>query len=975
MPYPKQFVTLLKACSVLPALIVMPAMAANVTCTGDTCNIAAGDTWDVLTSTGYTGTLTGDGTVLVREGDKTDVFLHLLGDVGGFTGVFASNQHASSEPQHPGNWTPTVVFNKWNPNQTFNLATTAAASGNFIFAGNNNVKIATSGSGYIGGVFLNGNHLDNASTADVLTHIYTGGYESVITGQKMVFDNYNLKMGNLYFGNRGGVSSGVINGDVDATVSNSTMYGIYATGAGSVVHGDVTLDLENVVASDRVVGLMASGGNRNVIDGNLTIKADNVTAPGIFGQQIAMGAVKGDTGVLGDINIDVENSNLGQVRGSTTTNVNGWETWVPEHYVGARNVNIDIEDSVIREEVIAVGNYLSAGNVTVDVSGNTWIGYTLGNDGKYVTTPGADGWIIAGAQRPGGRVGNTTVNLDTDGARNTINIAGDVNIGSRQKSAPDNSDADSVTGNAVLNISGGGAVNVKGDLRAYNVKGDTALSMNNVNLDTAGNVAEFNKISVGPRAVWHNNGALTLRDGAVMTSDGVITGNGTMTIEKGAVANIGVSSVTQDTIVLDGVLNAELRNDKEYATFDVKSFEGVGDLNLSVGRAGTYDIFKNSGFENVHVGLLENSLFDVVLDENNFIVASVKSADAIAGAGLSASAADMIVNMANSSSDALNGMVVNAQKALAAGDAGAVEHAANALQPDNSPIAQSVAGNIQGSVGRLVSARLADMGRKLGDIVYGVSHVWAAGMMNKSDSDGAFNYDMYGFAAGLDFIAGHDITLGAGYAFSTADADMYARNADIDGNTLFVYGQYKPSQWYVNGVLNYTMADLSEHGDAFGMKVKSDRDIDAYGAAVTTGYDLPFGITPEATLRYLHITSDSYDTNMDINVSSADSDFLTAGLGAKYAYDFAATDTILLRPELRAMVNYDIVSQADDVKVSVPGVSKYGLDGERLERLGLELGAGLNLTFDQVELGISYNIDIRRDYTSQTGMLNARYRF
>lgn len=54
----------------------------------------------------------------------------------------------------------------------------------------------------------------------------------------------------------------------------------------------------------------------------------------------------------------------------------------------------------------------------------------------------------------------------------------------------------------------------------------------------------------------------------------------------------------------------------------------------------------------------------------------------------------------------------------------------------------------------------------------------------------------------------------------------------------------------------------------------------------------------------------------------------------------------------------------------------YRVDGEPLDRFGVELGAGLTAEVnDNVELSLRYEGQFRDDYTDHTGLLNAKYKF
>jgi hypothetical protein len=59
----------------------------------------------------------------------------------------------------------------------------------------------------------------------------------------------------------------------------------------------------------------------------------------------------------------------------------------------------------------------------------------------------------------------------------------------------------------------------------------------------------------------------------------------------------------------------------------------------------------------------------------------------------------------------------------------------------------------------------------------------------------------------------------------------------------------------------------------------------------------------------------------------------------------------------------------------MPGVNAYTLEGERLNRIGGEFGIGLGVKYGNLEISANYDVDVREDYTSQTGLLKFRTNF
>ena len=473
----------------------------------------------------------------------------------------------------------------------------------------------------------------------------------------------------------------------------------------------------------------------------------------------------------------------------------------------------------------------------------------------------------------------------------------------------------------------------------------------------------------------HNEGALDISDGVTKLGGG-ITGTGNLTIADGATLSIGTTSIQQSEIALNGTLAAQIVNEKSFAKIQTENIV-VGEngvLDLMLGSVGTYNI----GVTVPEAKIAYNdSVYNVKFNEDNNMVVSLKSVAEIAeNNGVSSNAATVLTGLMSSQDDTLNIAALNVQEALARGDTEYVETGTAKLLPQDKPVAQSVATSVQNQVLSVATNRMSGAmvaGRNGGDFANAEYGVWAQGLYNHSKYADEFTGDTMGIAVGADALIADKYTIGIGYAYN--ESDVEAKNdVDITSNSLFVYGQYKPNQWYVNGTLNYTMSNYTNKVAAFGIVHDEEYDVDSFGGQLMGGYDMAFGLTPEAGVRYLHIAQDGYNSVLGA-VSDASYDYLTGVIGAKYAFTIESGSDWLFRPELRAAATYDFMSDESIATVDIPGIGSYVMPGERLSRFGGEFGIGLAALYNGWEISVNYDLDLHQDYTSHTGMLKFRYDF
>ena len=558
------------------------------------------------------------------------------------------------------------------------------------------------------------------------------------------------------------------------------------------------------------------------------------------------------------------------------------------------------------------------------------------------------------------------------------------------------------TGN--IATTNGGAIYNAGELYLAgnnSFSGNTAATnggaiYNEGDLYLAGNNNFTGNTAAGKANDIYNFGALYVE--GTTTLNGGTTGSGTLVVKDGATLNLGTASITQGQIDLQngGTINATLDKDATSPLFNATYYTGQGTLKLAMAEIGTYHVFGGESFDIVSdmpwtitnsdrgVAFANSAVYNLAWTKGD-VTAEKKSVEEIAsGSDIAVESAAVVSNIidsaSNSSSKQMKDLSLKMQEKLAEGTPEAkaeVEHAAAAIHPEKESVVQSVSSSVQNTVTNLASARMSSpmVGRSAGDIQLTSGGVWAQGIFNKSKQNNAFNGYTRGIAVGLDGTFNKDWTIGAGYSYAHSDISGSARDTEIDSSTVFVYGQYKPEQWYLNAVASYTMSDYSESGMAMGTHVISDYDVNAYGLSLATGYDFTSGVTPELGLRYLHVNANDYVNSMGVKTSLKDNDFMTAVLGTKYAFNVVADKYTTFVPQLNVAVKYDLLSDEHVANVTMPGIDTYSLEEKRLSRFGGEFGVGLGIRHKNIDFSVNYDIDVRNDYTSQTGMLKFRCNF
>lgn len=426
---------------------------------------------------------------------------------------------------------------------------------------------------------------------------------------------------------------------------------------------------------------------------------------------------------------------------------------------------------------------------------------------------------------------------------------------------------------------------------------------------------------------------------------------------------------------------------------------------LAKGETTTLKLFNGEDSDEVEIegkfaNLSKNSRYEFADNgDGTFKVTSVASAaDTVADAGGSANNAGTAEAWDSVSASISSPVAASVTEKLAqlsnstdAAEQKAYVDALTAVAPEVAPMVQKTqtetANQVFGTVGtRLTGGSISTGGEGMasGDSIFKRGAMWVQGLFNKSKLDDTskakgFDADSSGIAFGAEKFVTDDTKVGIGYAYTNTDIDGFMRSTDVDTHTAILYGEYKPSNWYVNGIATYGWSDYEESKSVAGVGVKADYDIETFGLQAMTGYDMNvngLGITPEAGLRYVHIKQDAYKDSADQRVSANDSDILTGVIGAKVSKNFELSNGMNIKPEARIAATYDLFNDDVNSVVTLANGSAYAVDGEALDRFGMEFGAGVTAEVnDNVELSLGYEGKFREDYQDHTGLINAKYKF
>ena len=788
---------------------------------------------------------------------------------------------------------------------------------------------------------------------------------------------------------RASVSDNIIIKDTNLSSTSSTEapdnYGVWADGNLTLENSEVTLKDSYLSAAGEIIidggSYTSDGGTVLSEHGSITIKNGTITDTEFMAQ---------------NGNVNLEGGTIQEIK-------DAFEEKEPSGEIGIKNLNIKGGEFIHT-------NVSSDGFENLNVSGgkmqltntemNAWDG-NINISGGEINLMGDDTSVETGlyARKEFNITGGTINMKGTDTILNNI-----------ADYKPDEYPAYD------LNINGG-TINVTGKQAEISSSKNVNINGGTINIAEGSTLGIYGGNDQTPTTAQLGSAAILNIAGTLDTS---LNGNGTLNFNSNSGKITGNVNMTSGGVMNVGLNNAVIDGDATFNSGSTLKLEiadgGNGSLQAAniTGKEGSklaLNITKKmeigqtledvallkGNVDNHFTNEISNNRYKVTSENGkNFDITYENSAsDVVADAGGSANNAqtaeawDTLVQSSTASDNAK--AVASVLNDLSQNNEQAYVDALTAVAPEVAPMVQKTQTETANQVFGAVSTRLTGgsistggEGMSSGDNIFERAAVWVQGMFNKSKLDDTskakgFDADSAGVAFGAEKFVTDDTKVGIGYAYTNTDIDGFMRSTDVDTHTAILYGEYKPSNWYVNGIATYGWSDYSEDKSVAGVGVKADYDVETFGLQAMTGYDMNvngLGFTPEVGLRYVHIKQDAYKDSADQRVSANNSDILTGVIGAKVSKNFELSNGMNIKPEARIAATYDLFNDDVNSVVTLANGSAYAVEGEALDRFGMEFGAGVTAEVnDNVELSLGYEGKFRQDYQDHTGLVNLKYKF
>ncbi len=258
--------------------------------------------------------------------------------------------------------------------------------------------------------------------------------------------------------------------------------------------------------------------------------------------------------------------------------------------------------------------------------------------------------------------------------------------------------------------------------------------------------------------------------------------------------------------------------------------------------------------------------------------------------------------------------------------------------------------------------------------------VWAQGLYNTNEYKSAskedgFSADSTGVSMGLDVIFADVAAIGFGYARTTSDLTALQRSTDVSGDTFFLYGIYKPADWYLSGVVSSGKNTFEEQKNLSGLMVSDNYDTKTVGGQLMLGFDRK-GWNPAFGLRYSSVSRAAHEDSVGQKIASFSNTVFSAVAETQKTFELSRAGKGVWSSDLSAGLVYDFSRSEDEATVSLTNGASYTVKGSDMDPYGAEFGAAISYVWGKsVDLSARYNLDIRPEWFSHTLTATLRVTF
>ena len=252
-----------------------------------------------------------------------------------------------------------------------------------------------------------------------------------------------------------------------------------------------------------------------------------------------------------------------------------------------------------------------------------------------------------------------------------------------------------------------------------------------------------------------------------------------------------------------------------------------------------------------------------------------------------------------------------------------------------------------------------------------------------------YNYDLSGFAGGLDVHAGNNWNFGvaAGYTRATSSFEALARTATaVDAYQASLYATYENELGSIDSNISFNKFNNHSERSIVGSGLDSTADAKGKGyqiawtlSAMGHGDYQKFSLTPLTGFTFTHLHRGSLTESgagfYDLNSASANSTSLKPMIGIDIARNYIYQSDIEIKPEIYGIYRYETMDTTESTTNHLQQLDTISsTSSTALSRHSVQLGSSVSVKMGERFTGkLQFDTDLQPSSHSYSGIFKINY--
>jgi outer membrane autotransporter protein len=254
---------------------------------------------------------------------------------------------------------------------------------------------------------------------------------------------------------------------------------------------------------------------------------------------------------------------------------------------------------------------------------------------------------------------------------------------------------------------------------------------------------------------------------------------------------------------------------------------------------------------------------------------------------------------------------------------------------------------------------------------------------------------LYGGSFGIDTKVNDNLVVGGALTIGVSEIKHkvfnYGYKTKLSSMLFSIYGKKELRDgWFGHGIATVGVNKVNNNKNKYFNVSSSDYDavnvkyasvLFSCKAMVNYNYIIDQAtLSPIGGFRYTRVNGSNYRVagstkGQNFDVLSKSLNGLEAIIGTRATLSNMDFNGISVTPEIYVFINHDLIGKRAKQRTRMSGAGELATNNDKLERTTFNIGLGVNVVYNTMEYGVSYDTTMSNKYNGHQGTLKVRLNF